>query len=124
MPGSSPTMARRDPVRWLNSVDLPTFGRPTMATRGDGFFLLKVFSCSNFFFLEGGDELRCPSRYYRDSGAALIPSRISSRDWACGILAVPVLRAGRIALENAPRLRVSPRAAADGSSGGRGPRRK
>src|ERR1700681_61310 len=67
MPGSSPTMARRDPVRWLNSVDLPTLGRPTMATRGDGFFLLKVFSCSNFFFLKGGDELRCPSRYYRDT---------------------------------------------------------
>src|ERR1700686_1706230 len=60
-------MARRDPVRWLNSVDLPTFGRPTMATSGDGFFLLKVFSCSNFFFLKGGDELRCPSRYYRDT---------------------------------------------------------
>jgi hypothetical protein len=35
-------MARRDPVRWLNSVDLPTFGRPTMATSGDSFFLLKV----------------------------------------------------------------------------------
>src|ERR1700676_4961586 len=67
MPGSSPTMARRDPVRWLNSVDLPTLGRPTMATRGDGFFLLKAFSCSNVFFLSGGDELRCPSRYYRDS---------------------------------------------------------
>src|SRR6202049_372925 len=67
MPGSSPTMARRDPVRWLNSVDLPTLGRPTMATRGDGFFLLKAFSCSNVFCLGGGDELRCPSRYYRDS---------------------------------------------------------
>src|ERR1700730_16122672 len=67
LPGSSPTMARRDPVRWLNSVDLPTLGRPTMATRGDGFFLLKAFSCSNVFFLSGGDELRCPSRYYRDS---------------------------------------------------------
>src|SRR5580700_10792363 len=56
MPGSSPTMARRDPVRWLNSVDLPTLGRPTMATSGDGFFLLKV-----------ADELRGPCRYYRDS---------------------------------------------------------
>src|ERR1700681_2494901 len=54
MPGSSPTMARRDPVRWLNSVDLPTLGRPTMATRGDGFFLLKVFSCSIFSFLKAG----------------------------------------------------------------------
>src|SRR6266851_7714899 len=111
-------MARRDPVRWLNSVDLPTLGRPTMATSGDGFFLLKVFSYSIFFFLKGGDELRCPSRYYRDSSAFLIPSRISSRDCGSGILAVPVFRAGRRALENAPRLRVSPRAAADGPGGG------
>src|SRR5437868_446091 len=31
MPGSSPTIARREPVSRLNSVDLPTFGRPTMA---------------------------------------------------------------------------------------------
>src|SRR5215472_17165248 len=35
MPGSSPTMARRDPTSLLNSVDLPTFGRPTIAMRGD-----------------------------------------------------------------------------------------
>src|SRR5258708_15124535 len=49
-------MARRDPVRRLNSVDLPTFGRPTMAMSGDCFFLLKV-----------EDELRGPCRYYRDS---------------------------------------------------------
>ena len=34
MPGSSPTMARRDPTSRLNSVDLPTLGRPTMAMRG------------------------------------------------------------------------------------------
>src|SRR5580700_44693 len=61
MPGSSPTMARRDPVRWLKSVDLPTFGRPTMATSGDGFFLLKVWG------IGVEDELRGPSRYYRDS---------------------------------------------------------
>src|SRR5213595_3383454 len=33
MPGSSPTMARRDPTSRLNSVDLPTLGRPTMAMR-------------------------------------------------------------------------------------------
>src|SRR6266404_8506347 len=52
-------MARRDPVRWLKSVDLPTLGRPTMATRGRGFFLLKVFSCFE-------DEFQSPSRYYRD----------------------------------------------------------
>src|SRR5437588_106476 len=34
MPYSSPTIARREPTIRLNSVDLPTFGRPTMARRG------------------------------------------------------------------------------------------
>src|SRR5437016_2500709 len=34
MPGSSPTIARREPTRRLNSVDLPTLGRPTMARVG------------------------------------------------------------------------------------------
>src|ERR1041385_3834737 len=34
MPGSSPPMARRDPVSRLKSVDLPTLGRPTIATNG------------------------------------------------------------------------------------------
>src|SRR5215469_5857131 len=34
MPGSSPTMARRDPTSRLNNVDLPTLGRPTMAMSG------------------------------------------------------------------------------------------
>ena len=34
IPGSSPTIDRRLPVSRLNSVDLPTLGRPTMATSG------------------------------------------------------------------------------------------
>lgn len=34
MPGSSPTMERRDRVSRLKSVDLPTLGRPTMARVG------------------------------------------------------------------------------------------
>src|SRR5580698_6025805 len=34
MPGSSPTMERRLWVRRLKRVDLPTLGRPTMATSG------------------------------------------------------------------------------------------
>ena len=34
IPGWSYTMARFVPVRRLNSADLPTLGRPTMATRG------------------------------------------------------------------------------------------
>src|ERR1700685_99569 len=69
MPGSSPTMARRDPVRWLKSVDLPTFGRPTMATSGAGFFLLKGWSFLNSVSTKGlteNRELRTVS-YYRDS---------------------------------------------------------
>ena len=33
-PGVSSTMERRCPISLLNSVDLPTFGRPTMATIG------------------------------------------------------------------------------------------
>src|SRR5215469_9404235 len=32
MPGSSPTIARREPTRRLKSVDLPTLGRPTIAS--------------------------------------------------------------------------------------------
>jgi hypothetical protein len=34
MPGSSPTIARREPTMRLKSVDLPTLGRPTMAIVG------------------------------------------------------------------------------------------
>src|SRR5262245_59469358 len=34
MPGSSVTIDRRWPIRRLNRVDLPTFGRPTMAISG------------------------------------------------------------------------------------------
>jgi hypothetical protein len=34
MPGSSVTMERRVPVIRLNSVDFPTFGRPTMTMDG------------------------------------------------------------------------------------------
>src|SRR5450631_3085300 len=34
MPGSSPTIARREPTMRLKSVDLPTFGRPTIASVG------------------------------------------------------------------------------------------
>jgi len=34
VPGTSSTMARRSPMRRLKSVDLPTFGRPTIATTG------------------------------------------------------------------------------------------
>ena len=33
VPGRSWTTERSSPMSWLNSVDLPTFGRPTIATR-------------------------------------------------------------------------------------------
>jgi hypothetical protein len=36
-------MDRRDPVNRLNSVDLPTFGRPQMAIRGEA-VLIASFS--------------------------------------------------------------------------------
>ena len=79
MPGSSPTMARRDPVRWLKSVDLPTFGRPTMATSGAGFFLLK--GClERVVLVQSLDELRGPSRYYRD----FVPSSSHTESPAAG----------------------------------------
>src|SRR5580704_6614635 len=42
MPGSSVTMARRVPVRRLNSVDLPTLGRPTITRDGSFFFMVKT----------------------------------------------------------------------------------
>src|SRR5207237_160943 len=35
MPGSSPTIERRAPTMRLKSVDLPTFGRPTIVTSGN-----------------------------------------------------------------------------------------
>jgi hypothetical protein len=34
MPGSSPTIERREPVRRLKRVDFPTLGRPTIANTG------------------------------------------------------------------------------------------
>src|SRR5262245_13693424 len=35
IPGSSVTMERRRPIKRLKSVDLPTFGRPTIAMSGN-----------------------------------------------------------------------------------------
>src|SRR5712692_7467427 len=42
MPGSSPTIARREPIRRLKSVDLPTFGRPTIASTGTRVFVFSA----------------------------------------------------------------------------------
>src|SRR5712692_8861607 len=49
MPGSLVTMARRDPVKRLKSVDLPTLGRPRM-TRDGRVVVMK---------LSGGAVLHC-----------------------------------------------------------------
>src|SRR5580698_747406 len=56
MPGSSPTIDRREPVKRLNRVDLPTLGRPTIAKTGwlavsaaDSLFLEEL--CLDFFNL-------------------------------------------------------------------------
>src|SRR5208337_4942846 len=78
MPDSSPTMARRDPVRWLNSVDLPTLGRPTMATSGvddlreDARFVIRrAFSFPEFvpprWILLATGYWQLGTVYYRDS---------------------------------------------------------
>ena len=54
MPGSSPTIDRREPVSRLKSVDLPTFGRPQTAINGSfrassgtGFRSVTIWDASN-----------------------------------------------------------------------------
>ena len=56
VPGTGVTMARRDAVIRLNSVDLPTFGRPTSTTTG----LARV--CTFRLWLIGGPGRRPPWR--------------------------------------------------------------
>ena len=50
MPGSSVTMDRRWPIKRLKRVDLPTFGRPTMAISGRGRIRTSEFRKPNPFF--------------------------------------------------------------------------
>src|ERR1700690_4338481 len=75
IPGSSVTMARRVPVRRLNSVDLPTFGRPTITSDGS-FCAIEEFQV-----------------YQRASGAILQSSNVAQRqrtsDLVLGSLAAP-----------------------------------
>src|SRR5437588_9685306 len=75
MPGSSPTMARRDPTNRLKRVDFPTLGRPTMTIVGTrpGLatsvielvwdFAKKICSLGTRYWV-------LSSRYYRDSLAS------------------------------------------------------
>ena len=47
-PGVSSTMDRRLPVSLLNSMDLPTLGRPTIATRGLAMDIPPIEICQGF----------------------------------------------------------------------------
>src|ERR1051326_2039358 len=75
MPGSSPTMARREPTRRLNKVDFPTLGRPTMAISGVSELVIEAFIFLNQ--LGRGKPLlhtACFSdEYYRDSMSSFSP---------------------------------------------------
>ena len=76
MPGSSPTMERREPVRRLKSVDLPTLGRPTMAMSGR--LELSVACCSLFVARRSESVGICAARdSARDHAAASAGSSTS-----------------------------------------------
>ena len=78
MPGSSPTMARREPTSRLNSVDLPTLGRPTMASgpASVGVAAIVRIGCVRYLRLRAAIGTRARSAasgrnvYYRDSRAS------------------------------------------------------
>ena len=62
MPGSSPTMERRECVSRLNSVDLPTLGRPTMAKMGpEGADVGRMRDCLKRAFFKGVFQRRADS---------------------------------------------------------------
>src|ERR1700675_3665689 len=54
IPGSSPTMERRECVRRLKRVDLPTLGRPTIATSGKR-ELAGVEGTTDLWYLDKGN---------------------------------------------------------------------
>src|SRR5947207_6292272 len=141
MPGSSPTMARRDPISRLNRVDLPTFGRPTMAMVGsaadaDSDSIATGRGPISTWEADSGRGRACPRRFAR--AAVTITAIINSRSVprsrephlpirygaACHELAVRLLRPRWAAVAHASELRVSSRAVADGRSGGAGARGK
>src|SRR5271169_3418368 len=79
MPGSSPTMARRDPTMRLNSVDFPTFGRPTMASVGTpaavvASVLVELYV--GWVKMSGNQLLITGNPYYRDSRGLRLPTRV------------------------------------------------
>src|SRR5207248_5646517 len=139
MPGSSPTMARRDPISRLNRVDLPTFGRPTMAMVGraaDADSIGTGGGPASDWEADSGRERACPRRFARAAVTITaiinfrsVPrSRESHLPIRCGAanhrLAVRLLRPRWAAFAHASEIRVSSRAAADGRSRGAGARGK
>src|SRR5579872_2197652 len=110
MPGSSPTMARREPTIRLNSVDLPTLGRPTIAIVGTGalagvtVLVLEMGSVKGFTrgqlprLFQGRRpgiwRMQQPrNRYYRVSRVVDFPERPLLRRKRS--VPLPVLRSGR-----------------------------
>src|SRR3989304_5467071 len=107
MPGSWVTMARRRPVRRLKSDDLPTLGRPTIATSGRG-------------------EVRCWTRLLMGLACAIVAVRGKSRgshgrtrNQDRNVVA-GFLRPRRLAGALPSPVRVSGRAVGDGGGGGAG----
>src|SRR5690242_527134 len=74
MPGSSPTMARREPTSRLNNVDLPTLGRPTTAIVGRPTVMsvidLRLMRVIRYVFFLGTRYQVLRTVYYRDSVAS------------------------------------------------------
>src|SRR5271169_417416 len=92
MPGSSPTMARREPTSRLKSVDLPTLGRPTIASvpaKGvsPGWAVLLDSNCIRRFTetlsAATARTAIAPSGYYRDK----IPRVVSSTSQSAAMAA-------------------------------------
>src|SRR5919106_2224763 len=74
MPGKSSTIAFRSPTRRLNNVDLPTFGRPTIATMGR----LRGDDCSPTVF--ANDDPRILQSHFGQQMRILSPVWIDSHE--------------------------------------------
>src|SRR6516225_1903486 len=117
MPGSSPTMARRDPTSRLNRVDFPTLGRPTMA-RVTSFGALAGRGIGSLFGdlvrLTGSRGGQHPNSYYMDYPFRRVFSVTNRFIGRARSVAVSILRPGRSAGAHASRIRIPARAVADG----------
>ena len=79
IPGSSPTIDRREPVSRLNNVLLPTFGRPQTAISGSSrasALSVSVTICEASSSISRQSSRRRPSSYFDDRGVCrpTIPS--------------------------------------------------